>query len=159
MLRRTILVLAAVVTLAAYGTPANAQPSFRPGAPGAGDPYFPLAGNGGYDVKHYGLDIRYKPADDRLVGVVVITARATQNLSAFNLDFHGLTLRSVTVDGRIGKWSRSGDELTVTPRAGLRSGRTFEVVARYDGVPGTITNEALGDGGVFHTDDGMVIVA
>jgi hypothetical protein len=64
----------------------------------------------------------------------------------------------VTVDGRIGKWSRSGDELTVTPRAGLRSGRTFEVVARYDGVPGTITNEALGDGGVFHTDDGMVIV-
>jgi hypothetical protein len=158
MLRRTTVVLAAVLALVAYGTPADAQSSFRPGAAGAGDPYFPLAGNGGYDVKHYGLDIRYTPADDRLAGIAVISARATQNLSAFNLDFHGLTLRSLTVDGRAARWSRSGDELTVTPRAGLRSGRTFEVVARYDGVPGTITNQALGDGGVFHTDDGMIVV-
>ena len=26
---------------------------FTPGAAGAGDPYFPNAGNGGYDVSHY----------------------------------------------------------------------------------------------------------
>jgi len=158
MFRRLSLVVAVILTLIAYGTPANAQQSFRPGAPGIGDPYFPLSGNGGYDVKHYGLDIKYTPGDDRLAGVAVITARATQNLSAFNLDFHGLTVRSLTVNGRSARWSRNGDELTVTPRKGLRSGHPFVVVARYDGVPGIVSDQSLGDGGVFHTDDGMVIV-
>ena len=95
MLRRTSLVVAAVLALIAYGTPADAQPRFRPGAPGIGDPYFPLAGNGGYDVRHYGLDITYTPATDVLAGIATISARATQDLSAFNLDFDGLTLRSL----------------------------------------------------------------
>lgn len=158
MLRRITVVFAAVLALVASGTPANAQPKFRPGAPGIGDPYFPLAGNGGYDVKHYGLDIKYTPDTDRLAGVAVITARATQDLSAFNLDLHGLTVRSLTVNGLSARWSRHDDELTVTPRKGLPSGRTFVAVVRYDGVPGIITNQSLGDGGVFHTDDGMVIV-
>jgi peptidase M1-like protein/immune inhibitor InhA-like protein len=158
MLRKTAIALVAVLSLLAYGTPASAQSPFRPGAPGMGDPYFPLAGNGGYDVRHYGLDVRYTPDDDRLAGVAVITARATQNLSAFNLDLHGLTVRALTVDGRDARWSRRGDELTVTPRKGLRSGRAFEVTVRYDGVPGLISDQSLGDGGVFHTDDGMVIV-
>ncbi|MEU8821693.1 M1 family aminopeptidase [Actinoplanes sp. NPDC048796] len=158
MARRFALVVAAVLALLLYGAPAQAQPTFRPGAPGIGDPYFPLAGNGGYDVRHYGLDLRYTPGDDRLAGTADITARATQDLSRFNLDFHGLSVRSVTVDGRPARWTRGGDELTVTPARGLRAGRAFTAVVRYDGVPGLITNESLGDGGVFHTDDGMVIV-
>ncbi|SNY37478.1 M1 family metallopeptidase [Paractinoplanes atraurantiacus] len=158
MARRFALVAVAVLALLAYGAPAGAHTGFRPGTAGIGDPYFPLSGNGGYDVKHYGLDLRYTPADDRLSGVAVITARATQDLSRFNFDFHGLSVRSVTVDDRMARWTRSGDELTVTPARGLRSGTTFIVVARYDGVPGLVTNESLGDGGVFHTDDGMVIV-
>ena len=29
------------------------------GAPGVGDPYFPRAGNGGYDALHYDLDLGY----------------------------------------------------------------------------------------------------
>jgi hypothetical protein len=61
--------------------------AYRPGAPGAGDDYFPLHGNGGYDVKHYLLKVSYDPATDRLTGVATISARATQNLSRFNLDF------------------------------------------------------------------------
>ena len=36
-----------------------------PGAPGVGDDYFPLYGNG-YDVKHYLLKVSYDPATDRL---------------------------------------------------------------------------------------------
>ena len=40
---------------------------FRPGAPGVGDDYFPLYGNGGYDVRHYLLKVSYDPATDRLV--------------------------------------------------------------------------------------------
>jgi hypothetical protein len=159
-MRRAVLVLAVVLTLLpAAATPAGAQAGpFRPGAPGIGDPYFPLAGNGGYDVRHYGLDISYTPATDVLAGTATITARATQHLSAFNLDFDGLTLRSLTVDGRPAAWQRANGELTVTPRRGLRKGRSFTVVARYDGVPQVIADPNLGSSGVFATDDGMVIV-
>ena len=78
---------------------------FEPGADGAGDPYFPLDGNGGYDVKHYFLDVAYDPDTDVLDGVATIEARATQNLSSFNLDFVGLTVESIKVDGRRATWS------------------------------------------------------
>ena len=71
------------------GVAAAAGGSFAPGSPGLGDEYFPLDGNGGYDVKHYDLDLAYDPATDVLTGVATISARATQNLSRFNLDFDG----------------------------------------------------------------------
>jgi aminopeptidase N len=83
-----------------------------------GDEYFPLYGNGGYDVKHYLLEVSYDPATDRLAGVATISARATQNLSRFNLDFVGLTVRSIKVNGRPAAWSRTDHELTVTPAHG-----------------------------------------
>jgi aminopeptidase N len=72
-------------------------PRFTAGAAGIGDPYFPDDGNGGYDVAHYNLAVRYDPGTGVLVGVTDIEAIATQNLSQFNLDLKGLTVRSVTV--------------------------------------------------------------
>jgi hypothetical protein len=74
------------------------------GRPGVGDDYYPLYGNGGYDVRHYLLKVSYDPATDRLDGIATISARATQNLSQFNLDFVGLTVRSTPsmADGRRG---------------------------------------------------------
>jgi hypothetical protein len=74
---------------ASTGASGGGGGGFRPGAPGVGDDYFPLYGNGGYDVRHYLLRVSYDPATDRLVGVATISARATQNLSRFNLDFVG----------------------------------------------------------------------
>ena len=134
---------------------------YRPGAPGVGDEYFPLYGNGGYDVKHYLLNVSYDPPTDRLVGVTTITARATQNLSSFNLDFVGLTVRSIRVNGRAARWTRTDHELTVIPRDGLKKGRPFTAVVRYDGVPIT-TEIVLGPGftipgGFIHTDDGALV--
>jgi hypothetical protein len=162
MLRRAALASSVVLAVVLTSAPAVAGPGGggppRPGAAGVGDPYFPLDGNGGYDVRHYGLDIRYTPATDVLAGVATIRARATQHLSAFNLDFEGLTVRSITVDGRPATWTRSGGELTVTPRRSLPDGQTFTTRITYDGVPQTIQDPILGSAGVFHTDDGMVIV-
>ncbi|MBM7804512.1 aminopeptidase N [Geodermatophilus bullaregiensis] len=128
----------------------------QPGAPGIGDPYYPLDGNGGYDVRHYRLDLRYDPATDVLDGTATITAQATQALSRFDLDFQGLEVRSVTVGGRAATWTWEGQELVVTPAHPLREGRRFTVEVVYDGVPQTLTDE-LGGSGFFHTDDGAVV--
>src|SRR5687767_2175154 len=79
--------LATALTTAA---PAQALVDYTPGASGVGDPYFPLEGNGGYDVKDYVLDLSYDPATDRLDGQAFIFATPTQNLSRFNLDLQGM---------------------------------------------------------------------
>ena len=130
---------------------------FEPGAPGLGDPYFPLDGNGGYDVKHYLLDVGYDPETDVLEGVATIRARATQNLSSFNFDFVGLTVESIKVNGRPATWSRDDAEMTVTPAKGLREGRSFTTVVRYEGIPEPVV-DAFGVSGFLATDDGMLIV-
>jgi len=117
-------------------TPGAASAAAVPGAPGAGDAYFPLAGNGGYDVKHYSLDIRYNPATKAFAGVAEIDARALASLSRFNLDLRGFTVRSVTVGGRPAAHTRDGQELTVSPRGGIGRGDGFTVVVKYDGTTG-----------------------
>lgn len=87
-----------------------------------------------------------------------IHAVATQNLSRFNLDFQGLKVRQVTVDGRIAHWERRLDhELIITPRRGLPAGREFTVWVRYDGVPRTLFFDSDLAAGFIHTDDGAVI--
>ena len=137
----------------ALAAPPNAFPA---GSSGIGDPYFPLDGNGGYDVQHYDLDVSYDPDTDVLTGEATIVARATQNLSAFNLDFIGMRLRSVTVNGVAAKTTRKGQELTVKPKTGITNGSQFTVVAQYDGVPKTL--EELGGAGFIATNDGAIVV-
>jgi hypothetical protein len=149
------VVVLAVALVAAPLAPAVAGPTFTPGAPSVGDPYFPGDGNGGYDVRSYDLRLSYAPGSDRLAGVATIRAKATQNLSRFNLDLAGLTVRSVAIDGKSARWTRAADELTVVPRKGLVKGRSFAVKVTYDGVPQTL--DEFGLSGFIHTDDGALI--
>ena len=165
MSRKAVVAISLAISLAlapgigqADSVHGDSKRDFQPGAAGAGDPYFPLDGNGGYDVQHYLLDVTYDPATDVLTGVATITARATQNLSAFNLDFEGLVVRSIKVDGRSADWSRDGGELTVVPRRGLKDGQKFTTVVRYDGIPASIGDPQLGPSGFLHTDDGALVV-
>jgi len=148
--------LAVCFSLISGVTQAASPTVFSPGAPGAGDPYYPLDGNGGYDVGHYLLDVRYDPDTDFLTGVATITAMATQNLSRFNLDLEGLSVESITVNGRAATWSRDGGELTVTPSRGIRNGTRFVTIVEYSGVPETLTE--FGVSGFIHTDDGAMVV-
>jgi hypothetical protein len=68
-MRRTFVV-AAVLTTCMAALPATALghtiKTFGPGSPGLGDPYYPLAGNGGYDARHYDLNVAYDPPTDVL---------------------------------------------------------------------------------------------
>ena len=70
----------AVPLLSASAAPGG-EARYAFGSAGVGDSLFPKAGNGGYDVDHYDLDLAYDPASDRLHGVVEIHATATADLS------------------------------------------------------------------------------
>ncbi|MET9804755.1 M1 family metallopeptidase [Streptomyces sp. NPDC006368] len=127
-----------------------------PGAAGLRDPYFPRLGNGGYDVRHYALTLDYEPATGRLKGTADITARATQALSAFNLDLTGLRVDAATVDGRPAAVHRDGDELTVRPAEGIAARAGFRTVIRYSGTPRTLTHADGGREGWVRTADGAL---
>jgi aminopeptidase N len=147
--------MAAVVAALLFAAPAAA---FSPGAPGAGDPFFPLAGNGGYEVRHYSLRLDYGPQNNALDARAVISARATQDLSRFDLDLRGLHVGRVTVDGAAAAFKRDGQELVITPAAGIRRGRAFEVAVDYDGHPNPIIDPDKSKDGWIPTDDGAFVV-
>jgi aminopeptidase N len=149
--------VAAAVVIALATAPA-AVTAFEPGAKSLGDPIYPQVGNGGYDALHYTIELAYDPASNRFrAGTrATITARATQDLSRFSLDFQrDLEVDSVTVDGlpaaRIARHEArprlSRDpavtqpaKLTVTPAAGIERDATFTVVVAYRGRPAPIVD-------------------
>src|SRR3954454_3406978 len=120
-MKRALLLVAVVLSFSA--APASAAPS--PGSPGLGDRLFPQLGNGGYDVQHYDLDLRYATSapTQPLDGTVTIVAKATQALSRFDLDFAGESVGSVTVNGKPATWTRDDEELVITPRGALPAGK------------------------------------
>ncbi|MFF2847042.1 M1 family metallopeptidase [Streptomyces sp. NPDC058001] len=113
-------------------------------------------GNGGYDVAHYGLTLAYEPKSQQLTGTAEITARATKELSAFNLDLKGLDVRSVTVDGRTAETARAGQELTVRPHDDIGKGVEFRTTVRYAGKPVTITDPDGSEEGWLRSGDGAL---
>src|SRR5918997_6143674 len=144
-----VLALLVVVAVVVYPWRSSDSPSgpntpsaddARPvvGAEGIGDPYFPRAGNGGYDVTGYDIQIRYDPATGRLEGNTTITALATESLSRFNLDLR-LAASAVTVDDRPAEIRHDGGELQVTPAQPVLRGQPMVVRVNYAGVPSDIS--------------------
>ena len=144
--------------------PVRRPPRAVPGADvhgrtGAGDPYFPFAGNGGYDVRHYDLDLTYTPpapAPAPLVGqlsVATIDLVAKHGLDRFNLDLRGLDVQAITVNGKpasevrarcrgrgrgrglLAGAGRRGPHLgaTIQPRPKIKQGQMARVVVTYGG--------------------------
>jgi hypothetical protein len=67
-------------------TPPPLDPNATDGEPGLGDPYFPQAGNSGYDVIKYQIMINWDPRTQTITGTTTISARATQHLNSFYFD-------------------------------------------------------------------------
>jgi aminopeptidase N len=154
ILRRALV--AALFLFAVAAAPAAAQ--FTPGAAGGGDPFYPSAGNGGYDVRNYDVQLNYQPQNEQLAGDVTIAARATQDLSSFNLDLRGFNIGTVTVNGAAASFTRKGQELTITPSAGLRRNRDFTVRVVYAGHANYVLDPDKSKDGWIPTDDGAFVV-
>ena len=162
--------LSLVLGLALSPGVADAKPGGHPrydeGAAGAGDPYFPLAGNGGIDVLHYDLDLDYTPPapspaplEGHLQGVATIDLVATADLHRFNLDLRGLTASAVTVDGHRATFSQVENELRISPRPKLKDGDRAEVVVEYAGTTVRPTDIEGALYGWVTTRDGAMVVS
>lgn len=147
-------------------TAANAAPI--DGAPSIGDSLFAGIGNTGYDVLHYDVKIDYTfdAKTDRAAKSVVaqntITANAPVELGSFSLDFEGMNVDGITVNGAPATFTRSTDKPTesfklhivpATPVVG-----DFTVVVNYSGIPTRhIDNDGSSEGWV-PTPDGAIVL-
>jgi len=132
---------------------------FVKGSAGLGDPYFPKAGNGGYNVRHYSIQFRYTPKPNFIRARTKIEATATQNLSRFDLDFRHLGITSLRVNGKKASYKRRGQEIKITPRNGLRKARPFKVEVRYRGHPRPVIDPDGSKDGWSPTDDGAFVAS
>lgn len=136
---KTSGVLAALVIMLTVGAVSGQQP----GAEGLGDRLYPRLGNGGYDALHYDIDLHFRPEDNHITATTVIHAEATEALSSFNLDLHGLTVESVLVDGSPAAFARADSELVITPATPLSPGASFRATVAYAGAPEPITDPGV----------------
>jgi aminopeptidase N len=179
-----LVALAAGGAIAAPGNPG--EPRYGPGAPGVGDEYFPYSGNGGYDVKHYDLRLRYAPPapapaplSGQLEGVATVDLVPTQDLDALNFDLRGLQVSSVTINGAraleakgkaIGPKGQATFEqvqddgariweVTVRPQQKLRAGQPTRVVFEYGGQTGQPRDIEGEPYGWWTTRDGAMVAS
>jgi aminopeptidase N len=139
-------------------TPSAIPSGAGPGSDGVGDSYYPTAGNGGYDVGNYDLNLVYDPEARELTGVATITASATQGLTSFNLDFTGLDPESITVDGSDAEWEHDAAELVVQPATPIANGATFTTVVAYSGRPSGYSDPSLGETGFLTSAEGAIAI-
>ncbi|MCB0046358.1 MAG: M1 family metallopeptidase [Caldilineaceae bacterium] len=114
------------------------------GAPGLGDRLYPGLGNGGYDVTRYDLSLTVDVEQNSLDADIRIDAVATQALSRFNLDFYGLEIDALTVNGAEAEYARAGSELQITPAVPLTESVPFQVQIAYHGTPEPLTDGSVG---------------
>ena len=128
-----------------------------PGAAAADEPFFPGAGNSGYDVVGYNVRLTYR-GDETIDATTGIKAIATRRLRRFSLDFFGPEVREVRVDGRAAPFGRRPGKLRVPVAQEVEPGRPFNVTVRYRGTPPTIVDPDGTPEGWFRTDDGVIAV-
>jgi aminopeptidase N len=102
---------------------------------GLGDDLFPLLGNAGYDVQHYDLNLTVDVGKDTIDADAKLIVLALKDLDAFNLDFRGLIISKLLVDGSPSDYARDDQELSITPPTILKAGRQFVVEVAYGGEP------------------------
>jgi aminopeptidase N len=117
-------------------------------ATGLGDPYFPDAGNDGYDVSHYDLDLTWLPGEQRMEGVATISATATRPLDSVAFDAVDFEVAEVLVDGVVATVEPVGErDLVVTPDEPLGEGDAFTTAFTYATSPRTVEGSAPIDPG------------
>ncbi len=161
--RSAFVVTSTALLVVAFPAAASADPGGQgkgkpvAGARTLGDPLLPQVGNGGYDVDHYRIYLDYDPDANTFNSArTTIRATADRKLKEFSLDFQGLPVSSVKVDGRAAGFEQVDAtpvlssnpavtqpmKLVVTPHPSSwpKAGRHFTVEVNYSGTPEPITD-------------------
>src|SRR5205085_470570 len=86
------------------------------------------------------------------------TAKATQDLSRFNLDFV-LKTTSVKVNGKTAKFSHDDiHELVVTPASSIKDGASMTVVVSYKDTPANVRDGSIHPVYTTQPDNGLLIL-
>jgi aminopeptidase N len=155
---RSARIISLTVLVAVLGVGVARSDGPTAGSDGLGDSLYPLLGNGGYDAQTYTLDLSVDVAHDTLSGTATMNATSTQDLSTFNLDFHGLDISTVTVDNTPAKYTQAGHELTIEPSRPLDKGKAFTTAVMYSGSPRQTSRQALPTGWTSY-DKGILVAS
>jgi aminopeptidase N len=130
------------------------------GASASTDSYLPAHGNGGYRVRHYDLELDYRPGTGRLAGKAVLDAvSGPAALSGFSLDLGPFRIDRVAVNGRPARYTHRDGKLRVTPARALAADAPFSVEVRYTGVPKPVRTKHWGDVGWERLTDGAFVAS
>jgi aminopeptidase N len=117
-------------------TPTTSTTVLVGGNPAAtlGDVYYPELGNAGIDVTHVDLALAWQPTDGVLTGTATLDITAVEALASFHLDFTGLSIDTLNVNGQPATFSRALDDLAIVPASVIAPG-PFQVTIGYGGKP------------------------
>jgi aminopeptidase N len=122
----------------------------------APDSLFPEVGSSRYNVKHYALSLTYQTSGS-IKAKTTLLAKAKKPLRSFSLDLEGLTVDSVTVNGRTADFSRRDNKLIIKPTKVL-DGR-FWATIKYHGKPVTHIDPDGAQDGWIPTSDGATVLS
>jgi aminopeptidase N len=147
---RLSLAIVALLALAGVAQALAAKP--------VGEPFFPRAGNEGYDALHYEVQLAYKPKSGRIKATTRVEALATRQLKGLSFDFFGPRVDAVTIDGEPAGFRRRPGKLIVSPSVAIAKGERFTALVGYSGLPPRLTDPDGSQEGWFRTDDGVIAV-
>lgn len=124
------------------------------------EPFFPHAGNRGYDARSYDVDLAYKPSRGFLRGRMTMRAVATQGLQRLSLDLGEIGVDRVGVSGRGSEnfGPRHAGKLVILLERPIVKGEAFWVVVDYSGRPRTVIDPDGTAEGWYRTPDGALAV-
>ena len=133
--RSLALTPALLACLAPVARPGVPEEKAAPGAAGIGDTYYATLGAGGYDARHYALELDVDMEAEHVRAKTTLRAVAEHSLASFHLDLVGLEVSGVRVDDAPAEFRREGRELIVTPATPVPAGAEFTVEVAYHGRP------------------------
>jgi aminopeptidase N len=146
--------LSLLIISLALGSSAGASATAEAGS----EPFFPHAGNRGYDASYYEVDLKYEAEAGAVDAEATMYAFPAERLNRLSLDFLGPRVEAVLVDNKKARFSRRGGKLIVLPKRAVPEGESFTVTVSYHGVPPTITDPDGTKEGWYPTDDGVLAV-
>jgi aminopeptidase N len=96
----------------------------------------PYARDRNYHLEHARISMRFDVEHRKIFGEVthrVVALR--EGMSRIDFDSVGLDIRSVSLDGRAVKFETTAAKLLIPLDPPARSGQSYEITIRYDGVP------------------------